>query len=448
MILSSRSFLSALIWSLAAWILVMQLYMAFFPPQLVLFDDPRSHRRGGGSFVRTEERMMRSLGGGEGRYENLTMLEKEEIFKASSARNVSDFPDIGLVLDPVNAPAQDRNFFFPGRHWLDSSGNSIQAHGGGILYVPSTGIFYWYGENKDGPTYYAPTEYESLARVDLIGVSCYSSKDLWLWKYEGLVLEGDKEDESSDLYYKNVLERPKVIYNERSQQYVMWLHIDSANYTKASLGVAVSSRPEGPFEFLGSKQPHAFESRDMTVFKDEDGTAYVVYSSEGNSALHITPLQDDYLEFRNVMSRVFVDQHREAPAVFKHRGIYYMVTSDCTGWAPNTALVHVAENMLGPWETAGNPCVGGTSWFRSTTFFSQGSFVLPLPGLPNTFLFMADRWNSTELRHSRYVWLPLTVDGPVDEPVEGLFEFPFWWRVSIRWYSRWKLPVDWERNKQ
>ena len=44
----------------------------------------------------------------------------------------------------------------------------------------------------------------------------------------------------------------------------------------------------------------------------------------------------------------------------------------------------------------------------ATTFHSQSSFVLPLPG--GSFLFMADRWNKTDLEHSGYLWLPLKVE--------------------------------------
>lgn len=37
-------------------------------------------------------------------------------------------------------------FIVPGAPWTDTSGNRIQAHGGGILKVGST--FYWFGEDK------------------------------------------------------------------------------------------------------------------------------------------------------------------------------------------------------------------------------------------------------------------------------------------------------------
>jgi hypothetical protein len=105
------------------------------------------------------------------------------------------------------------------------------------------------------------------------------------------------------------------------------------------------------------------------------------------------PLTEDYMDVvERGSQKVLVKERREAPAVFKHHGMYYMVTSGCTGWAPNGALVHAAESMLGPWVTLGDPCVGGEEEFRSFTFFSQGTFVLPLPGLENTFIFMADRF--------------------------------------------------------
>jgi hypothetical protein len=234
-----------------------------------------------------------------------------------------------------------------------------------------------------------------------------------------------------------------VIYNDWTGKYVMWMHIDDANYTKASIGVAVSDSPTGPFTYLYSKRPHDCESRDMTIFKDDDGKAYLVYSSEDNSELHIGQLTDDYLDVTSVMRRLLIAQHREAPALFKHEGTYYMVTSGCTGWAPNMALAHAATSILGPWETLGNPCVGGNDIFRSTTFFSQSTFVLPLPGLPGSFIFMADRWNPSDLSDSRYVWLPLTIGGVPDAAADYSFMFPLWSRVSIYWHKQWRLPKGW-----
>ncbi|KAI9089277.1 hypothetical protein K1719_029556 [Acacia pycnantha] len=370
-----------------------------------------------------------------------TTLVDEFLNEESQLRHIF-FPGQESAIDPMKNNGNDSYYYHPGRIWLDTDGNPIQAHGGGILFDKISRTYYWYGEYKDGPTYQSPQN--GITRVDIIGVGCYSSKDLWTWKNEGIVLAAQETNETHDLHKSNVLERPKVIYNEKTRKYVMWMHIDDANYTKAAVGVAISDAPDGPFDYLGCQRPHGCESRDMTIFKDDDGVAYLIYSSEDNSELHIGPLTEDYLNVTSVMRRIFVGQRREAPALFKHRGTYYMITSGCTGWAPNEALAHAAESILGPWETLGNPCIGGNKVFQQTTFFSQSTFIFPLPGLPGSFIFMADRWNSADLRDSRYVWLPLIVAGPADRPLEFNFEFPLWSRVSIYWHRKWRLSrVGW-----
>lgn len=356
------------------------------------------------------------------------------------------FPSKALSMDASKANHSEVGIYYPGREWRDIAGHPIQAHGGGIIYVPKSETFFWYGENKGGRTYHLSKR--GTARVDVLGVNCYSSKDLWSWKFEGRALKGEYRNKKSDLYVKNVVERPKVIYNDRSKLYVMWMHIDNGTYSKAAIGVAVSTHPVGPFEYLGSKRPHGCDSRDMTVFKDDNGDAYIVYSSQINNELHVGKLTEDYLDvMERGMEKIFIKQRREAPAVFKHKSIYYMLTSGCTSWNPNGALIHASTSMLGPWVTIGDPCVGGDEELRTLTFFSQGSFVLPLPGLQDTFIFMGDRWLPSDLRDSRYVWLPLTMNGPLYQGVSTDIHFPQLQRVSIRWADEWKLPQGWNNSQ-
>ncbi|XP_014510479.1 uncharacterized protein LOC106769388 isoform X1 [Vigna radiata var. radiata] len=378
------------------------------------------------------------------RHKRVTPLVDEFLDEDSRLRHVF-FPGNNSAIDPVKVTGNDSYYYYPGRIWLDTDRNPIQAHGGGILYDERSNTYFWYGEYKDGLTYRAHKR--GAARVDIIGVGCYSSKDLWTWKNEGIVLAAEEMNGTHDLYKSNVLERPKVIFNDKTRKYVMWMHIDDVNYTKAAVGIAISDTPDGPFEYLGSQRPHGYESRDMTVFKDEDGVAYLIYSSEENNVLHIGPMTEDYLNLMPVMRRVFVGQRREAPAVFKHQGTYYMITSGCTGWAPNEALAHAAESILGPWETLGNPCVGGNKMFRIATFLAQSTFVLPLPGFSGSFIFMADRWNPSDLRDSRYVWLPLIVEGPTHHSSEYISRLPLWSRVSIYWHRKWRLPQGWSTFK-
>jgi hypothetical protein len=58
---------------------------------------------------------------------------------------------------------------------------------------------------------------------------------------------------------------------------------------------------------------------------------------------------------------------------------------------------------------------------------AQSTFVLPAPGRPDSFIFMADRWNPKDLPDSRHLWLPFTM-----EP-GGTFTIP--------WCDHWDLSV-------
>ncbi|KAK9810662.1 hypothetical protein WJX73_008429 [Symbiochloris irregularis] len=303
--------------------------------------------------------------------------------------------------------------FQPGEVWYDTEGRTIQAHGGGILY--HQGLYYWYGENKAGPTYMSFNLGYSTARVDIIGISCYSSPDLIHWTHEGPALRGGGH---ADLQPRRVAERPKVIYHDETRRFVMWLHMDTEDYELARAGVAWSKSPTGPFWYQGSFRPHGQQARDLTVYKDDDGSAYLVYTSEDNRALHIAQLTEDYLGVRPGYTRAMVNLKREAPAVFKSAGLYFMMTSGCTGWDPNSAEVFYSKSMMGSdWLPLGNPCMGATEVERTFTFFSQPTFVLPLPNQPGRFIFMADQWDSENLSASRYLWLPMWVL-PVPLPVQ------------------------------
>lgn len=300
----------------------------------------------------------------------------------------------------------DRPIREQGAVWNDTNGNPINAHGGGILFYE--GKYFWYGEVKSGKTILVPNQSWECYRVDVGGVSCYSSENLIDWTYEGIVLAPNVTDSTHDLHLSKVVERPKVIYNDMTKKFVMWLHIDAKDYQLSLAGVAISDSPLGPFEYLGSLFPNGFTSRDMTLFKDDDGKAYHIFASEKNATMHISLLTADYLKPSGVYKRVLIDQFREAPAMFKHNRNYYLITSGCTGWSPNAAMLASADSVLGNWSIINNPCIGENS---DSTFLAQGTYVLPLPNRPDNFIFMADRWEKADLENSRYVWLPFVVKG-------------------------------------
>ena len=283
-----------------------------------------------------------------------------------------------------------------GQMWKDVDGNDIQAHGGCI--IEHEGMFYWYGENK------GQDNCPGRNRVDVIGVSCYSSADLVNWKYEGLVLESDKENVESPLHTSKVLERPKVLYNEKTNKFVMWFHADSPDYVYAGTGVAVSDSPTGPFDFRCVMQPNRQDSRDMTLFKDVDGTAYLIHSKDWNKTLNIARLTDDYTNVDGLYVSVMVDQEREAPAVCYRNGMYFMVTSGCTGWNYNSALFARCPELLGKWKLIDNPCEG--EGYRET-FKGQSTYIFTVN---DKDYLMLDHWIPQNLKTSGYSILPITYD--------------------------------------
>jgi hypothetical protein len=297
-----------------------------------------------------------------------------------------------------------------GQPWKDTRGMPINAHGAGLLY--HNGTYYMFGEIKKGKTWLVAGQNWEDYRVSAGGISCYTSKDLLHWKFQEVALPPTTGDPSSDLDTSRVIERPKVLYNRKTKKFVMWMHIDKNDYSYARAGVAVSDQPQGPYHYIGAVRPNGQMSRDMTVFQDDDGRAYLVYSSENNNTMQVCLLSEDYLAPTRSYTRILENQRREAPAMFKSGDKYYLITSLCSGWDPNAAIYAVADSVMGVWKIEGNPCTGKDA---DKTFYSQSTYVLPLEGKPGQFLFMADRWNKTDLEDSRYIWLPLTVkDGKVE----------------------------------
>jgi hypothetical protein len=325
-------------------------------------------------------------------------------------------------------PARTQSTFNPGEVWADTKGRPINAHGGGMLYHGQT--YYWYGENKVGFSWVPEVNRKwDGYRVEVTGIHCYSSKNLYAWKDQGLVLKAVPGDPASDLSPFKVVERPKVAFNPKTRKFLMWLHIDTADYQTARAGVAIADSPNGPFKYIGSVKPEGADSRDQTLFVDDDGKAYRIYSSEWNKATYISLLSDDWLKHSGRYVRVFPGQSLEAQAVFKRGGKYYLLASECSGWDPNPMHAAVADSIWGPWRELGNPCISPDA---DTSFHSQSTYVFQVAGKKDAYILMADRWHKSDLPDSRYVWLPIFFQA--DEP-------------KLKWMHQWDLSF-FDRNAQ
>ena len=347
-----------------------------------------------------------------------------------------------------------------GQLWFDTDGEHINAHGGNILQYGDT--YYWYGENRP---------YEGFTTE--VGVSVYSSKDLKTWKNEGVAL-AVSEEAGHDIERGCIMERPKVVYNEKTKKFVMLFHLElkGRGYEAARVAFAESESPTGPFRYIRSTRVNAgiwpFDmdkkaqkaaqqtdaakwkdwwtdewraevkkgmylwkdfrggqmNRDMTVYIDDDGKAYHITSSQENLTLLVSELTDDYLDFTGKYNMVAPGGQNEAPCIVKHDGTYWLICSGCTGWAPNEARMFRSESIWGPWTQLSSPFVGEATGYHKMpaekTFGAQGTYIYNMNGKP---IFMADIWNPKHLSQSLHLWLPIEFSS------EGI--------PVIRWVDKW-----------
>lgn len=311
---------------------------------------------------------------------------------------------------PDKSSAKDRSGtsepqFAPGTPWLDQSGKPINSHGGGVIF--SEGVYYWYGEHK------LPGKSEAQSADG--GVHCYSSTNLIAWKDEGLVLSVNHDDPAADLAYGCILERPKVLFNERTKTFVMFFKFypRGTGYDTGFVGVATASAPAGPFhfqhKFLGAGSPKG--SGDFTMFRDADGVVYHLAVRKPDKAFCIGRLRDDYLFPAGGYQVVpGVPAHTEAPAIMRRAGKYYLLGSGSSSWKPNAARALVADAITGPYRSLENPAQGvnpQTGLGPDQTFGGQISFVIPVVGTRDAFIAMLDIWNPERAIDGMYVWLPV-----------------------------------------
>lgn len=345
--------------------------------------------------------------------------------------------------------------FHPGQVWLDTEGKPIQAHGGSVLY--EDGTYYWYGENKertDGTT--------GLAHW---GMRCYSSTDLYNWTDRGLIIEPEPDDPDSPLNPHLPADRPHIIHNRRTGQYVCWI---KCMYPDGSQMSVVYTAPHilGPYtKVREGLRPLGMDAGDFDLAVASDGKAYYFFERVHSETI-IADLTDDYTDVTGYYSTHFPKPGppyvREATAHFMRGNSHYLITSGTTGYYPNPSEVARADTWHGLYEVLGDPHPGDPT---HTSFHSQISSVFKVPGKKDLYIACADRWIpdaadrnvryedyaqsvadafapgvdpsdrlniapvleffSQNTSKATYVWLPLLFDD------EG--------RVIIDWHDEWRL---------
>ena len=287
----------------------------------------------------------------------------------------------------IAAFAQKQKAIYSGVPWFDENGEIVSAHGATL--VKEAGRFYLFGEkHTDTSNAFA-------------GFTCYSSADLYNWKFESLALP---QQPAGKLGPNRVGERPKVMKCPKTGEFIMYMHADTLGYKDQVVGYATAKNITGPYTFQG---PVLFDGKpirkwDMGTFQDSDGAGYIlIHGGE------IYKLSDDYKSVTAQLNKNMVSGF-ESPAMFKKDEIYFLLGSDLTSWEKNDNYYFTAPSINGPWTRQGFFCPPGT-----LTWNSQTTFVLPITGSENTtYLFMGDRWSfPKQASAATYIWQPLTVSG-------------------------------------
>jgi hypothetical protein len=131
-----------------------------------------------------------------------------------------------------------------------------------------TGRYYWYGEHD--------TLYENPELAMTGGIGACSTNDFIVWKNEGIMMHF--VNITDDVFFtSNPLraERPRVLYNNATDRFVMWAASDMLGNVLRLAMTAVSEFPNGPYFFNRTLHPDGNGTVDLQLFQDPNGDAYL-----------------------------------------------------------------------------------------------------------------------------------------------------------------------------
>lgn len=274
----------------------------------------------------------------------------------------------------------------PGAVWKDTNGNPIQAHGFSVFYNEKDGLYYWYGENKE------KTKGGLFNKIWHWGVRCYTSKDLYNWEDRGLIIPPQPNDLTSPLLPTYCMDRPHIIYCDKTKKYVAWLKI-MAGEVSQFMSVLEADEFMGPYKFVHKiYKPLGMDTGDFALHVDQGTKEAYIFFERPHFELVTAVLSDTYTEVTGEYSEhykgLLPPYTREAPAYFERNGKKYLFTSGTSGYYPNESRVCVFDDYHGEYRDLGNPHIGDHT---NTSFSSQITCVLKIPG-QDLYIACADRW--------------------------------------------------------
>jgi beta-xylosidase len=183
---------------------------------------------------------------------------------------------------------------------------------------------------------------------------CFTSRDLMTWeKHEDII------DMSGFPWATRAIWAPTIIEKDGKYYYIFASGDIHSVEEKGGLEIAVSESPTGPFKALLNKPLinefyNGAQPIDAHLFKDEDGTIYLLYG--GWRHCNIAIMNEDMtglLPFADgsLVKEITPPDYVEGPCMFKRNGKYYFMWSS-GDWAKGDYRVNAAfaDTPFGPFE--------------------------------------------------------------------------------------------------
>jgi beta-xylosidase len=198
----------------------------------------------------------------------------------------------------------------------------------------------------------------SLKYAEQTRFDAFSSNDLVTWTRHPGVLKIDAIS-----WAKEAMWAPAVVENG-GKYYFFFAANDIKNDSEVGgIGVAVADRPDGPYrDLIGKPLVGTFHNGaqpiDQFVFKDDDGTWYMIYG--GWKHANIVKLKDDFTGLAPMADGTVYKEITPAPEyvegslMFKRNGKYYYMWSE-GGWTgPDYSVAYaIGDSPTGPFKRIG-----------------------------------------------------------------------------------------------
>lgn len=168
--------------------------------------------------------------------------------------------------------------------------------------------------------------------------------------YSATGMEGSWSQPRELAFYPDVkFEGNAFHYNPRTGKVVLSSHYeDQQGYTAAKIYLAQIT-PKGSIEVGTMERPLGYDSRDQSLFIDDDNTAYLLSATRTNNDINIYRLDETWTRPVALVNTVFIGKHRETPAIVKKDGEYYFFSSKASGWYPSQSMYASATKLDGVW---------------------------------------------------------------------------------------------------